>query len=106
MTDQTTIENLDIDGVTYIVDEQPEEIQRAVRKYEEWRERFALAQDEVNLVGAALRDLGSQLVGAIKANEAQAAAAEAQAADNSDLEITGEVVNDTPVGETLVVDDA
>lgn len=97
MTDQVSIENLTIDDVNYVVGDLPDEIQVAVRKYEEWRDRFAIAQDEVNLVGAALRDLGAQIVAAIKQAEEQEAAAEvAEVAETPDA----------PAGETLVVDDA
>lgn len=81
MTDQT-IEKLTIDEVDFVVAELPEEIQGAVRKYEEWRERQLIATDEVQLVSAALRDLGAQIVAAIRVNEEQlaTAAAEAEAA--------------------------
>ncbi len=75
MTEQT-IENLDIDGVSYSVADLPEDVQAAVSKYEDWRERFAMAQDEAALVGSALRDLGAQIVAAIRANEAATEAAE------------------------------
>ncbi len=81
MTDQT-IEKLTIDEVDFVVAELPGEIQGAVRKYEEWRERQLIATDEVQLVSAALRDLGAQIVAAIRVNEEQlaTAAAEAEAA--------------------------
>jgi hypothetical protein len=94
MNDQVSIENLTIDDVNYVVGDLPEDVQLAVRKYEEWRERFALAQDEVNLVGAALRDLGAQIVAAVRANDEQQAA---------NVE---EVAEEAPVAETLVVEDA
>ena len=105
MNDQVTIENLEIDGVNYLVAEQPDDIQAAVRKYEEWRERFALAQDEAALVGSALRDLGAQIVAAIRANEEAEAAAAAEAEVS---EVPETPVAETPVvdGDTLVVDDA
>lgn len=79
MTDQT-IEKLTIDEVDYVVAELPEEIQSAVKKYEEWRERQLIATDEVQLVSAALRDLGAQIVAAIRVNEEQQATAAAEAA--------------------------
>jgi hypothetical protein len=111
MTD-VPIENLTIDETTYVVGDLPEDVQQAVRKYEEWRDRFAVAQDEVALVGAALRDLGAQIVGAIRAAEAaEAATAEVdlpvEAAANEVAEEPSEEVSEPVVeGETLVVDDA
>ena len=69
MTDSVNIENLTIDDVNYIVADLPEEVQGAVQKYEDWRDRFAVAQDEVQLVGAALRDLGAQIVAAVRQTE-------------------------------------
>ncbi len=94
MTDQT-IEKLTIDEVDFVVAELPEEIQGAVRKYEEWRERQLIATDEVQLVSAALRDLGAQIVAAIRVNEEQlataAAEAEAAAAEVADAEAKARV---------------
>lgn len=123
MTDQT-IEKLTIDEVDYVVAELPEEIQGAVRKYEEWRERQLIATDEVQLVSAALRDLGAQIVAAIRVNEeqqaaataeAEAAAAEAAAAEAAEAEaaataeelILSAELPDPPEddGELLVVED-
>ena len=88
MIEPTTIEKLTIDEVDYVVAELPEEIQVAVRKYEEWRERQVIATDEVQLVSSALRDLGAQIVAAIRVNEEQqaaAAAAEAEKIEKADL---------------------
>lgn len=102
MNDQVSIENLTIDDVNYIVADLPEELQGAVRKYEEWRDRFAVAQDEVALVGAALRDLGAQIVAAVRQNEEQEAAAAAAAEDAA----AEAAVDAAPAGETLVVEDA
>lgn len=99
MTDSTTIENLDIDGTTYVVAEQSEDIQAAVRKYEEWRDRFVVAQDEAALVNSALRDLGAQIVAAIKNNEAQEAVDPADTVNVEDPQVP-------EVTDTLVVDDA
>ena len=120
MTDSVTIENLTIDDVTYVVGDLSDDIQQAVRKYEEWRDRFAVAQDEVALVGAALRDLGAQIVAAVRNEEEQKAAeavAEVEAVVTEDTpepvvtEDTPELVvtEDTPepvASDTLVVDDA
>ena len=103
MTDLGSIDNLTIDGVNYVVAEQSDEIQLAVRKYEDWRDRLAVAQDEVTLVGAALRDLGAQIVAAIRAEEERAEqqrAAEAVAGDDGEPEIQADPA------DTLVVDDA
>ncbi len=100
MTDSVTIENLTIDDVTYVVGDLSDDIQQAVSKYEEWRDRFAVAQDEVALVGAALRDLGAQIVAAVRNEEEQKAAAEAEAVE--EVEETPEPV----ASDTLVVDDA
>ena len=109
MTDQVTIENLTIDDVNYIVDDLPDDVQQAVRKYEEWRDRFALAQDEVSLVGAALRDLGAQIVAAVRATDEKAAeeAAEAAAEEVAEdaAEINTEVEEVVAAESTLVVDD-
>jgi hypothetical protein len=102
MNDQVSIENLTIDDVNYVVADLPEELQGAVRKYEEWRDRFAVAQDEVALVGAALRDLGAQIVAAVRQNEEQEAAAAAAAAETAVEEVPAAATG----GETLVVDDA
>lgn len=102
MTDQVSIENLTIDDVNYVVADLPEEIQAAVRKYEEWRDRFAVAQDEVALVGAALRDLGAQIVAAVRQSEEQEAAAAAETAVD---EVPANPANEAPVGETLIVSD-
>ena len=77
MTDPVAIEQLTIDDVTFVVSELPEEIQAAVRKYEEWRDRYAVAQDELQLVSAALRDLGAQIVAGVRQFEEQKAAEEA-----------------------------
>jgi len=113
MTDQT-IEKLTIDEVDYAVAELPEEIQGAVTKYEEWRERQLVATDEVQLVSAALRDLGAQIVAAIRVNEEQQAAAAAEAeemaAAEAEAAATAAVVNlpETPEDdgdELLVVED-
>jgi len=118
MTDQT-IEKLTIDEVDYVVAELPEEIQGAVRKYEEWRERQLIATDEVQLVSAALRDLGAQIVAAIRVNEEQQAAAtaeaeaaaaeaaEAEAAATAEELILSAELPDSPEddGELLVVED-
>ena len=107
MTEQVSIENLTIDDVNYVVADLPEEIQAAVAKYEEWRDRFAVAQDEVNLVGAALRDLGAQIVAAVRQNEEQQAAADFAAEETAVDEVPANPANEVPVaGETLVVDDA
>lgn len=96
MTDPVAIEHLTIDDVTFVVAELPEEIQAAVRKYEDWRDRYTVAQDELQLVSAALRDLGAQIVASVRNFENQKAAAEA----------TTEVAEEAPVAETLVIDDA
>lgn len=64
------IEQLTIDGTTFQVADLPGEIQQLVTKYEEWRERLVIAQDEALLVASALRDLGSNIVNSIKQNEA------------------------------------
>ena len=73
MTQSQPIDNLSIDGVNYVVDELPEDVQVAIQKYEDWRERFAVAQDEVQMVSAALRDLANQIVRAVQELEANAA---------------------------------
>ena len=113
MTDQT-IEKLTIDEVDYVVAELPEEIQGAVGKYEEWRERQLIATDEVQLVSAALRDLGAQIVAAIRVNEEQkaAAAAEAEAEAAEAVKVAEELVASAELpdppeddGEILVVED-
>jgi hypothetical protein len=106
MTELAPIEHLTIDETTYRVADLPTEVQAAVKKYEEWRERYVLAQDEVQLVSAALRDLGSQLVAAVRATE-QRAAVEAKV----NVEVPGPSEQDSapsPVvpGDTLVVEDA
>jgi len=104
MTDSVTIENLTIDEVTYVVGDLSDDIQQAVRKYEEWRDRFTMAQDEVSLVGAALRDLGAQIVAAVRNEEEAKAAAEAVQEVEEAV-----VVEETPepvASDTLVVDDA
>ncbi len=111
MTDPVTIENLSIDEVNYVVGELSDNIQQAVRKYEEWRDRFSVAQDEVQLVGAALRDLGTQIVTAIRVEEEQRAAAEEQraAAEEEEAETKAETeaaaevlaLEGAPVGETV-----
>ncbi len=75
MTDSVAIEQLTIDDVNFSVADLPEELQAAVRKYEEWRDRYALAQDEVQLVASALRDLGAQIVAGVRAVEQEKAAA-------------------------------
>ena len=100
MTDSVTIENLTIDDVNYIVADLPEEVQGAVQKYEDWRDRFAVAQDEVALVGAALRDLGAQIVAAIRQTEA--AASEEEVLED-DLRTDEEPVASR--ADTLVVED-
>ena len=111
MTDQT-IEKLTIDEVDFVVADLPEEIQGAVRKYEEWRERQLIATDEVQLVSAALRDLGAQIVAAIRVNEEQlaTAAAEAEAAAEeakvaaAELVASAELPDVSDDDDVLVVD--
>lgn len=105
MTDQVTIENLTIDDVNYIVDDLPDDVQQAVRKYEEWRDRFALAQDEVALVGAALRDLGAQIVAAVRATDEKAAEEVAEATAEINTEEAPVVEEVVAAESTLVVDD-
>ena len=79
MTDSVPIEQLTIDEVNFVVADLPDQIQAAVRKYEEWRDRYVLAQDEVQLVASALRDLGAQIVAGVRAAEQEKANAEAEA---------------------------
>lgn len=120
MTDAVTIENLTIDEVTYIVGDLSDDIQQAVRKYEEWRDRFTVAQDEVALVGAALRDLGAQIVAAVRSEEEQKTAAavvaaeavekveKVEKAETAETVKEAETVEETPkpvASDTLVVDD-
>ena len=135
MTDSVPIEQLTIDEVNFVVADLPQEIQGAVRKYEEWRDRYVLAQDEVQLVASALRDLGAQIVNGVRQAEQQTAEAEV-AAVAAETEASSEAmasegapvppvppvtpvaapvavpavppvaVPDAPAGETLVVDDA
>lgn len=99
----TPIENITIDDVTYAVSELPEPVQQAVQKYEEWRERYALAQDEVQLVGSALRDLGANIVAGVRQSlEETAAPAEPATAPESP---TAASVEAPASNDTLVVED-
>ena len=112
MTESIPIDQITIDEETFSVTELPEEIQAAVRKYEEWRDRYVIAQDEVQLVASALRDLGSQIVAGVRQVEEQKAAAEAEAAAEA-VTVAKATIESTelpeapvvPVGETLVVED-
>lgn len=111
MTDSVTIEQLTIDDVTFSVTDLPEQIQAAVQKYEEWRDRYALAQDEVQLIASALRDLGAQIVAGVRAAEqekadAEVAEVEAEAAVEAPVEAPVAVEAPVVAPETLVVDDA
>ena len=65
-TEFQPIEQLTVDGEQYAVDDLPEGIQAGVRKYDDWRERQAVAQDELNLVSAALNSLSAQIVNAVR----------------------------------------
>lgn len=107
MNEVGPIEQLTIDEVTFQVADLPEEIQKLVAKYEDWRDRLTVAQDEALIVASALRDLGANIVGAIKQQEAQAA--EAAAADDTtepavvELEVPVEVPIEVPVEEAVPV---
>lgn len=73
------IEQLTIDGVQYVVAELPQNLQDAVNKYDDWRTRLNLAQDEVALVTAGLQSLGGSIVNAIRELNAAKASVEAAA---------------------------
>ena len=98
MTEVVPIEQLTIDDVTFVVADLPEEIQALVRKYEDWRDRYTVAEDELMLVSSALRDLGANIVGGVKAFE------EAKAAAAVEAEAAAEEAPAPEAAETLVVD--
>ena len=103
MNEVGPIEQLTIDEVTFQVADLPEEIQKLVAKYEDWRDRLTVAQDEALLVASALRDLGANIVGAIKQHEAQAAAEAAEADDTTEPAV---VELEVPVEAAPVVEEA
>ena len=86
------IEQVTIDHTQYVVAELPQNLQNAVKKYEDWNERLALAQDEVTLVQAGLQQLGSSIVTAIR--ELNAAKASVEAAT-----VVPQVVSEVPVSQ-------
>ena len=102
------IEQLTIDDTTFIVADLPEEIQQLVKKYEDWRDRLVVAQDEVVLVQSALQTLGQSVVGSIQQFEAaKAEAAEKAAADAAAeaAKAAEPVVIEAAAADVLVIDD-
>ena len=90
--DPKNVEKITVDDEEFVVADLPEGIQGAVQKYNQWRQRAVEAQDELNLVSAALRDLGSNIVTAIRevksadAETAAEAAADEAAITDEDVE--------------------
>lgn len=80
--DPNNVEKITVDQEEFVVADLPEGIQGAVSKYNDWRKRAVDAQDELNLVSAALRDLGGNIVTAIR--EVKAADAETAAESAKD----------------------
>lgn len=101
MTDVDAIEQLTIDDTTFIVADLPAEIQQLVKKYEDWRDRLVVAQDEVILVQSALQTLGQSVVGSIQQFETAKAEAEAAAKE----EAVESKEEEAPVADVLVIED-
>jgi len=90
--DPKNVEKITVDGEEFVVADLPEGIQGAVQKYNQWRQKAVDAQDDLNLVSAALRDLGANIVTAIRevksadAETAAEAAADEAAITDADVE--------------------
>jgi len=94
------IENITVDGAEYAIADLPEGVQTAVATYGDWQRRAAEAQSEVNILQAALRDLGSNIVQAVREVKAADDAAAAEAAGATTEDAAPEVVeNDASPAE-------
>lgn len=87
MTEENALERLTVDGEEFVVADLPEGIQNAVATYRRWQATAAQKQDELNVYQSALRDLGAQVVNAVRevktADEAAAAAADEGSVDET-----------------------
>ncbi len=78
--DPKNVEKITVDGEEFVVADLPEGIQGAVQKYNQWRQKAVDAQDDLNLVSATLRDLGANIVTAIREVKSADAETAAEAA--------------------------
>lgn len=87
------VQKITVDGQEFVVSELPEGIQGAVATYGRWQAKAQEAQEELNIVSAALRDLGANIVNAVREVAAADAAAEQAAAEAT--EVAPELVEPT-----------
>lgn len=92
--EQTTVDNITVDGKEYVVAELPDAIQKAITKYNGWNVLAQERQEALEIIAGALRDLGGQIVGAVREVAAADAAAAAEAAAAEAV-----VEEETPVAE-------